>query len=142
MMKSKNAFIFSITFLATTLLVIFIYNKIYINYFSDYNWFNDPQIIPTLLDVLLGCLFGLEHIIKNINTKGTWKINWVRLFAIGIPFLMLSLPYTYIFIITKLSIFLHIDTTVYIICRLMFSYVVITSFNKIDTRATPHNGKS
>lgn len=41
--------------------------------------------IMVLINVTLGLLLGLEHLIKEIKTEGTWKINLPKLILLGIP---------------------------------------------------------
>ena len=92
-----------------------------------------------LINCLFGVLLGLEHLIHEIKTEGTWNINYPKLILIGLPSLYFSIAnfsiyshsklFQYIFTF-PLRILLSYDTTILYLCQLIFGYIVITSFYK------------
>ncbi len=92
-----------------------------------------------LTNILLGILLGVEHLIREMKAKGTWKINFPKLILLGVPALYFSIAnfavysqntlVQYIFVF-PLRIFLIYDMSILYIFQLIFGYIVITSFCK------------
>lgn len=92
-----------------------------------------------LINIAFGFLLGLEHLISEIKTEGTWKINIPKLIFLGLPslyctianFSMYShnifLQYIFTYPLWKL---LSYDTGILSIFQLIFGYSVVTSLYK------------
>lgn len=95
--------------------------------------------IMVLINVMLGILLGLEHLIKEIKTEGTWKINIPKLTLLGIPTLYCSIANFSIYSPNKFLLYvftkplwslLRYDINILSFFQLMFGYIIVTSFYK------------
>ena len=95
--------------------------------------------IMVLINVTLGLLLGLEHLIKEIKTEGTWKINLPKLILLGIPSLYCSIANFSIYSPSKFLMYvftkplwkiLTYDVNVLSLFQLILGYIVVTSFYK------------
>ncbi|WP_223702366.1 hypothetical protein [Sutcliffiella deserti] len=63
---------------------------------------NNYEILPYFLfksvfSVVIGIYIGLPFIYRNFSSEGAWKVNWMKLAIIGLPFIYLAvLPVFYI----------------------------------------------
>ncbi|WP_404460567.1 hypothetical protein [Sutcliffiella horikoshii] len=56
----------------------------------NYNFW--PQVIfAALFPILIGILLRLPRLIKEIQQEKTWSVNWLKLLAVGLPTLYVSL---------------------------------------------------
>lgn len=83
---------------------------------------------------VVGVLFGLEHLVREIKKDGLWKVNLYKLVFLGVPalyFAIGSMPLTYNVLADFLRIlltyqglkFFHLSATI-------LGYVIMTSFYK------------
>ncbi|MTI81244.1 MAG: hypothetical protein FH758_10235 [Firmicutes bacterium] len=102
--------------------------------------------IAMFINVGIGLILGLEHLISEVKKDGTWKINLPKITIMGLPSLYFSLTYFLgfsnnqflqkVFLVDPiLSTLIKYGTNFILIFQLIFGYVVITSFYK-------HSGKS
>jgi hypothetical protein len=55
--------------------------------------------------LLIGILLAIPHFINQFAQTGKWKVNWVSLIVIGLPFLYLSVvPLLYVFDLVNINI--------------------------------------
>jgi hypothetical protein len=96
--------------------------------------------IKMLINIGIGIMLGLEHLIKEIRKDGTWKINLPKIVLVGLPSLYFSFSYFLVYSnnlqfkqniitypLTKLMIY---GTGFVSLFQLILGYVVITSFYK------------
>ncbi|MGD6993915.1 hypothetical protein [Sutcliffiella horikoshii] len=56
----------------------------------NYNFW--PQVIfAALFPILIGILLRLPKLIKEIQQEKVWSVNWMKLLAVGLPTLYVSL---------------------------------------------------
>ncbi|MFD6439213.1 hypothetical protein ACFWDG_05230 [Peribacillus sp. NPDC060186] len=99
-------------------------------------------LFQSFFPIFLGIIFAMPSIVKNILKKGHWKVNWLRLLILGIPFIYMSIiPILYF---TEISVFdLPFSTLVWrgyfgadgsttfnSITGIIASYIVLTSIRK------------
>ncbi|MGP4108887.1 hypothetical protein [Virgibacillus sp. L01] len=67
-----------------------------------------PYIIFSIIyPIIFGMLINLTKLIREINKKGKWSIDWIKLIAVGIPLLYITLaPHLYFSSIGKHLLFL------------------------------------
>lgn len=39
-----------------------------------------------IFKLVIGVIFALPHLIKNIAINGKWVVNWIKLLILGVPF--------------------------------------------------------
>ncbi|MDF2540750.1 MAG: hypothetical protein K0S47_468 [Herbinix sp.] len=92
-----------------------------------------------LINVLLGSLLGLEYLVKEIRSEGTWKINFPKFILLGLPSLYCSIGIFSIYFPNKFLLYfftkplwslLTYDVNILSLFQLMFGYIVVTSFYK------------
>ena len=69
-------------------------------------------IILTLYPIIIGVLLGLPNFITEFRKQGTWKCDWVKLIAAGIPTLYISLYPALVYTPTSRYLYLNIIQTV------------------------------
>ena len=96
-------------------------------------------IIIVLINMTLGLLLGLEHLLKEIKAEGTWKINLPKLILLGLPSLYCSIAnfsiyspskFLFYFFAKPLWNLLSYDVNILSLFQLIFGYIIVTSFYK------------
>lgn len=85
-------------------------------------------LIPTVINIGIGFILGLEHLLIERKKTGVWKINLPKIILIGIPSLYLSFS---AFITGKLLI--GGGTTFMVLFQLILGFTIITAFCKQRT---------
>lgn len=49
------------------------------------------QIFIIFFTIFLGLLFAVPQIIEKLKKQGSWRIDWIKLIAVGIPALYLNI---------------------------------------------------
>lgn len=106
---------------------------------KEYKITSYTYLIPLLLNVGLGLLLGLEHLVNEIKKEGAWKINWPKIIFMVIPSLYFSIVIFFYFINNSLVqtilsypaiVFLNKGINFIDIFQLMLGYFMITSIYK------------
>jgi hypothetical protein len=96
-------------------------------------------IILLLINVMIGLVLGLDHLLKEIKIGGTWKINSPKLIFLGLPSLYFTIANIFMYIPGKFSTYVFIrpllkfmlyDDNILSLFQLIFGYTIITSFYK------------
>ncbi|MFY0779276.1 hypothetical protein AB1K18_03025 [Peribacillus simplex] len=90
--------------------------------------------------IFLGMVLAIPRILQSFSKKGHWKVNWLRLIILGLPFLYLSiipiLYFTGLFKGLPLSKFVfgyfgeNESTTLNAIIGVIAGYIIVTSLYK------------
>ena len=48
-------------------------------------------LFQSFFPIFIGGIFAIPSIVKNFLTKGHWKMNWLRLLILGLPFIYMSI---------------------------------------------------
>lgn len=95
----------------------------------------------TVIFVVLGALLGLEKFILERRKEGHWEVNLPKAIFLGIPLLYLAfgffLNYCPLEFVNQtltypLRFFLMSDSNFLAIFQIIFGYVVVTSFDKVE----------
>ena len=95
----------------------------------------------TVIFVVLGALLGLEKFIMERGKEGHWEVNLPKAIFLGIPLLYLAfgffLNYCPLEFVNQtltypLRFFLMSDSNFLAIFQIIFGYVVVTSFDKVE----------
>jgi len=113
---------------------IFVWNFIHVSREYAYADLNFDYFAALAADILLGTLFGLEHIKTNRKIIGKWRTNWLKLAIVGSPLLLMSMSHIVFIIAMKLGL----NRLIYMLAvpwrqiffRLFLGYIIITSFYK------------
>jgi hypothetical protein len=98
----------------------------------NYNFW--PAVIfATIFPVLIGILLRLPKLIKEIKLEKVWKLNWIKLLAVGLPtFYVALVPLLSFTILGKYLLFamdiIHLDLST--LAGVIFGYVLLDSFKK------------
>lgn len=103
--------------------------------------YKKKDLVFTFYPLFLGFILNIEHIIREKNKEGTWKLNKGRLLIMGIPMLILSsaisMYYLDIPIISRVYFFVfhtfywsEFLFTYIAIFKLILGYTITTSFYK------------
>lgn len=98
----------------------------------NYNFW--PQVIfAALFPILIGILLRLPKLIKEIQEGKAWSVNWMKLFAVGLPTLYVSL----VPVLSLTSLFRYIPFVMDIIhldlstlTGVVFGYVLLDSLKE------------
>lgn len=139
MSKKRNLFNYLISVVGIIVFTSLI-NYIYIHYFdgirpgsgmfsiTDYTW---KYFIVLIITVLMGMVFGIEHLIRNARMDGKWELEIAKLLIIGLPMLLLSIEFFYLHFLNLLnSAIWNIVPYREAFFRFMLGYVIITSLHK------------
>lgn len=98
----------------------------------NYNFW--PQVIfAALFPILIGILLRLPKLIKEIQEGKAWSVNWMKLFAVGLPTLYVSL----VPVLSLTSLFryipfvrdiIHLDLST--LTGVVFGYVLLDSLKE------------
>mgnify|MGYP005750761873 CR=1 FL=1 len=95
-----------------------------------------PAIIfITIFPIVMGMLLRLPKWLEEIKQNSTWRVNWPKLLAVGIPTLFIVLtPLIYFSAYTGkipfLAHFIHLnDTSIF---GIILGYVILDSIKKIN----------
>lgn len=98
----------------------------------NYNFW--PQVIfAALFPILIGMLLRLPKLIKEIQQEKAWAVNWMKLLAVGLPTLyvtlvpVLSLTSLFRYIPFVMDI-IHLDLST--LAGLVFGYVLLDSLKE------------
>ncbi|MGD7054371.1 hypothetical protein [Sutcliffiella horikoshii] len=98
----------------------------------NYNFW--PQVIfAALFPILIGILLRLPKLIKEIQQKKSWSVNWMKLLAVGLPTLyvalvpLLSLTSLFRYIPFVMDI-IHLDLAT--LAGVVFGYVLLDSLKE------------
>ncbi|MCK1985487.1 MULTISPECIES: hypothetical protein [Peribacillus] len=94
------------------------------------------------LPVFLGMMFAIPRLLQNFSKRGHWKVNWLRLVILGLPFLYLSIiPILYFTEAFKFDLPLskfvfgyfgaNGSTMLLSITGVVAGYILVTSFCKL-----------
>lgn len=72
----------------------------------------------------IGVVLGLDNFILQFKMKGQWRVNLPKLIVIGLPSLILSVPYL---IFTLLPSTMHFIDTICLISNIVFGYILVSS---------------
>lgn len=91
-------------------------------------------IYVTLFPILIGVLLGLPKLFNDIRKNKKWKVDWIKLIAVGVPSLyigstslLMLLPFQLIFI--DRIMFLN-QSTFTTVAGLVFGYILIDSLKE------------
>ncbi|MED3688293.1 hypothetical protein P4534_05595 [Peribacillus butanolivorans] len=99
-------------------------------------------LFQSFFPIFIGVIFAIPSIVKNFLTKGHWKMNWVRLLILGLPFIYMSIiPILYFTEIIEFELpfstlvwggYFGADgsTTFNSITGIIAGYIVLTSIRK------------
>jgi hypothetical protein len=94
-----------------------------------------------IIFIVLGLLLGLETFLLETRKEGTWRVNLPKIILLGVPTLYFSLgifimylPLSFIqqTLSYPLQFFLEGSTHFLSIFQVIFGYIVITSFTKVE----------
>lgn len=104
----------------------------------DYNVYN--LAVYTIISILcfggIGAIIGLDRFINQLKKSGTWRLNLPKLIILGLPALIMSVPYLPILGLIKLVIFINIPSlevfngNEYIAASIIFGHTVVSSIYK------------
>ena len=94
-----------------------------------------PAIIyTTIFPIVMGMLLRLPKWLEEMKKNSTWKVNWPKLLAVGIPTLFIVLSPIFYFTETTVKIpflvhFIHLnDTSIF---GIILGYVILDSIKKV-----------
>ena len=99
------------------------------------------MFIMALFPFVIGFIIGIPLFIRNINARGKWKIDWIRLMIIGLPTLILGALPAMIYSQT-LALIIHssfprasllIKPEIIVMSGIMFGFTLINSIEKVDS---------
>ena len=101
-----------------------------------------PGLIwSTLIFVILGVLLGAEKFILERRKEGHWEVNLPKVIFLGFPLLYFSfgfflnylpVPFVYQYVTYSLRFFVEGNSSFWSIFQMLFGYVVVTSFYKVE----------
>lgn len=133
-------------FLYTVILLSYIFfsNKIFrvLNEQRSNTFDFFPGLIwSTVIFVILGVLLGVEKFIMERRKEGHWEVNVPKVIFLGIPTLYLAfgvflnyLPIEFVnqTLTYPIRFFLMDNSSYWAIFQMLFGYVVVTSFYKVE----------
>lgn len=133
-------------FLYTVILLSYIFfsNKIFLVLNEQRT--NTFELFPgliwsTVIFVILGVLLGVEKFIMERRKEGHWEVNVPKVILLGIPSLYFAfgvflnyLPFEFVnqTLTYPIRFFLLGDSSFWAIFQMIFGYVVVTSFDKVE----------
>ncbi|WP_372459169.1 hypothetical protein [Alkalihalobacillus deserti] len=90
-------------------------------------------IFGTLFPIFIGMLLRIPRLIQEIREEKQWKVNWMKLVAIGLPSLYIIIAQLLFFtsfghyLPFSLGIFQLMDSNITTIISLVFGYVLLDS---------------
>lgn len=92
-------------------------------------------IYSMIFPVVMGVFVGIPSLITNMQKPGAWIIDWVKLIAIGMPFLYIAmLPVIYYspvsFLVPKFMVAILSTYTPRVISGFMLGYLLISVWGK------------
>lgn len=99
----------------------------------------------TIIFILLGALIGLEKFILEVRKEGPWKVNLPKVILLGIPSLYFTFGWTLYYFPVKflyqtlaypIQFFLLGNFKLLPVFQMIFGYVIVTSFIKVDDSNT------
>ncbi|MBP3951711.1 hypothetical protein [Bacillus suaedae] len=61
--------------------------------------------LESFFPIIIGVVLAMPNVIKSLTKKGHWKVDWIKLIVIGLPFLYLSIvPIMYIIGVLKIDL--------------------------------------
>lgn len=75
----------------------------------------------------IGVILGLDNFILQFKMKGQWRVNLPKLIIIGLPSLILSVPYI---IFTLFPFTMQFIDTICLISNIVFGYILVSSIVK------------
>lgn len=73
--------------------VIYTGNYLELYFKGDFITSFSSLLVLILMNVILGVLLGLEHLISEFRKSGRWKINLPKLLLLALPSIYLSMSY-------------------------------------------------
>lgn len=96
------------------------------------------QIFSSLYPIGLGLLFALPNFISNLKVHGRWKVDWIKLIAVGTPALYFA--NTYILYFSPIG--MHLPFADYAVLYggdvlptvsgIVFGYIILNSMGKVN----------
>ncbi len=91
------------------------------------------QIFKALINIFIGVMLGFPNFIKKLKFEGKFRINWIKLLAIGFPVFYITIsPIIYFTPIGFLPLLSVISTMEKLITTsgIIFGYILIDIFYK------------
>jgi len=140
----KNHWLSYFVYSVVLLSYIFFSNKIF--HVLNEQRKNTFELVPgliwsTVIFVILGVLLGVEKFILERRKEGHWEVNLPKAILLGIPSLYLAfgvflnyLPFEFAnqTLTYPIRFFLESNSSFWAIFQVIFGYVVITSFDKVE----------
>ncbi|QOR64795.1 hypothetical protein IM538_13105 [Cytobacillus suaedae] len=78
--------------------------NLYLNSQENYEIF-PYYLFKAVFPLIIGVFLASPHLYKIFTKTGKWKLNWVKLIVVGLPFIYLSIiPILYIFEVLTLNL--------------------------------------
>ena len=140
----KNYWLFYFLYAVIFFAYIFFSNKMF--YVLNEQRSNTFEFFPgliwsTVIFVILGVLLGLEKFILERRKEGHWEVNLPKVIFLGIPSLYLAfgvflyycpLEFVNQTLTYPLRLFLEGYSSFWSVFQMIFGYVVVTSFYKVE----------
>lgn len=75
----------------------------------------------------IGVVLGLDNFILQLKIKGQWRVNLPKLMILGLPSLILSIPYLWFILSPSATQFMD---TICLISNIVFGYTLVSSIEK------------
>ena len=75
----------------------------------------------------IGFVLGLDNLIRELKKDGKIKVNISKLIVLGLPVLILSIPYSWLMLGPKI---ISLSTYLVLICNLILGHTLATSITK------------
>ena len=85
------------------------------------------EALSSFFPLIIGMLLAAPHIFRMLMKKGCWKIDWIKLIVIGLPFLYITIvPIMYMIGILKVDLpFASYAMGGYFGARLVMTFITI-----------------
>ncbi len=88
--------------------------------------------------ILVGLLIALPQFITTLKQKGSWKIDWIRLFPVGLPSLCVAIaPITYFADLPRnwgvIGFIVAFHPSLVTVAGILFGFVLVTSLSKQES---------
>lgn len=104
------------------------------SYESTYD-FTGVFLFMSLFPIIVGILLALPQFFVSYMRKGSWKVDWVALLAMGLPALLVAITPMLVNLSFEgqlvASILLH--PSLVTVAGILFGFVLVTSFNKQES---------
>lgn len=99
------------------------------NYYAEAQRSYNTNIIRIMLVNLIffggiGVVLGLDNFILEFKMEGKWRVNLPKLTVLGLPSLILSIPYVYLILSPSAMQFMD---TICLISNIVFGYILVSS---------------